>query len=268
LLALLACVAARPIGGDDTRRFALPNYTQSSIVHAASFRPGPLAPNMIATLFGTDLTFSTRGISSGDIRGGLMPFTLPGTGVRVLVGGLAAPMYYASPRQINFLVPANLIPGDSVLAVVFDGKSGPSVRVKIAPAAPGVFAEDGVAAAVREDGTVVSEENPALAGRWVTVYATGLGATRPRAHTGELPIGPAPLDGAELRVLLGGADVEEVDYGGLAPGFPGLYQINARLPMNVEGNPELRIAVDGLLSPEGVRLPARKPMSLEARRIP
>lgn len=197
-----------------------------------------------------------------------MPFTLPGTGVRVLVGGLAAPIYFASPRQINFLVPADLLPGATTIAVIFDGKSGPEVRVEIAPASPGVFQADGVAAAVGGNGIIVTKENPAIAGNWVAVYATGLGATSPKARTGELPRGAAQLDTEAVQVLFDGRPAGAISYAGLAPGFAGLYQINALLPNNVEGEPELRIGVDGALSPEGVRLPVRKPAGYEARRTP
>ncbi len=44
-----------------------------------------------------------------------------------LIGGLRANLYYVSPTQINFLVPANLLPGTVYLYVMVDATDGPSV---------------------------------------------------------------------------------------------------------------------------------------------
>ena len=93
---------------------AAPSYSAASIVNAADNLAGPLAPNTIATIYGTGLAYGTKWLTPDDIRGGVLPTVLPGTGVRILVGGVLANLYYVSPLQINFLVPPNLLPGASV----------------------------------------------------------------------------------------------------------------------------------------------------------
>src|SRR5207302_7358154 len=107
---LATLVLGSVLRADTSANREAPSYSGSSIVNSADNQPGPLAPNAIATIYGTGLAFVTRAINAQDIRGGLLPTILPGTGVQVLVGGLLASIYFVSPTQINFLVPSNLLP--------------------------------------------------------------------------------------------------------------------------------------------------------------
>jgi uncharacterized protein (TIGR03437 family) len=235
-----------------------PDYTQSSVVHAATHLPGPLAPNTIASIYGVNLAASTRALRASDIRGGRMPVTLPGTGTHILISGIAVPIYYASPTQVNFLVPAELLPGVTRLVVVVDGISGRETRIEIAPAAPGLFLfGQGLAAATTSEGVPITPANPAAPGEWITLYATGLGDTRPRATSGQLATTPASA-ALSFQAMIEGAPAE-VGYVGLAPGYAGLYQINLLLPGGLAANPEIRLYADGVASPALVFLPVRKP---------
>jgi uncharacterized protein (TIGR03437 family) len=69
-------------------------------------------------------------------------------------------------------------------------------------------------------------------GTYVEIYATGLG----------------PLNGQrssnEPQVIIGGSQTE-VLYSGLAPGFPGLYQINATIPAGTSVNSSVMIRLGG-----------------------
>jgi hypothetical protein len=76
-----------------------PSYTTSSIVNSADGQTGPLAPNMIGTIYGTGLSYVTRSLAPADVIGGVLPTTLPGTGVTVLVGLIAA--MYSTSRQLR-----------------------------------------------------------------------------------------------------------------------------------------------------------------------
>ena len=62
-----------------------PSYTASGIVNSATGLPDSIAPNSFVTLYGTGLSNTTRSIGPEDIRAGLLPTVLGGTGVRVLV---------------------------------------------------------------------------------------------------------------------------------------------------------------------------------------
>mgnify|MGYP001590268716 FL=1 len=76
---------------------------------------------------------------------------------------------------------------------------------------------------------LVTAADPVSRGDVVAIYATGLGAVSPAAASGA----PAPSE-ALCRttdtpvVNIGGVEAE-VLFSGLAPGFIGLYQVNARL---------------------------------------
>jgi uncharacterized protein (TIGR03437 family) len=236
-----------------------PTYSGSSIVNAADNLPGSLAPNTLATMYGTGLAYTTKALSSSDFQGGLLPTVLPGTGVRVLVGGLAANIYYVSPTQINFLVPSILLPGTVTVQLALDGLAGPAVQVQLAAASPALFQQDTQnVIATRADGTVITPANPANAGDYVVLYATGLGQTTPPIGYAEVPARATPIaDTADFQVLLNGAPLasQYIAYAGVSPGFGGLYQINLKLPASVSGGSEIRISQAGLTSPPGLTLP-------------
>lgn len=238
-----------------------PSYTGTSIVNAADNQPGWLAPNTIATLYGSELAYTTKAITSSDIRDGMLPTVLPGTGVRILIGGLPAVIYFVSPGQINFLVPSLLLPGPSDLQLAIDGKAGPDIQIQLAPAAPALFQLDQqTAIATRPDGSVVSPDAPATPGDYVVLYATGLGQTTPPVIYAQVPAKAASLkDMADLKIILDGVAVDpgRVAYAGIAPGFAGLYQINLKLPDSLGPNPEIRVGLADQLSRAGIRLPVR-----------
>ncbi|MCS7314829.1 MAG: hypothetical protein RMI94_06565 [Bryobacterales bacterium] len=256
-------------GGGETR--GAPSYSGAGIVNAASNAPGPLAPNAIASLYGKELAFSTRALADRDIRLNQLPTELDG--VRVLVGGLAAPLYYVSPSQINFLVPYILgarFPTEVSLVVARHGIAGPQVRFTLEEAAPALFqldAETPIVTTVRKEGdtnkvAVISKDEPAQPEEWITLWATGLGRTEPSIDWPYLPAQAFRIaNWRRFQVLLDGAPIsaDRIQYVGVAPGFGGLYQVNLRLPDDIEGRPEIRIAVGEAISPPGLRLPVRKP---------
>jgi uncharacterized protein (TIGR03437 family) len=227
-------------------------------VNAADNQAGPLAPNTIVSLYGVRLSYVTAAINPSDIRGGVLPTVLPGTGVHVSVGNLAANIYYVSPGQINFLVPAILLPGKTTLQVVLEGHSGPAVDVTLTAASPALFQLDAHdAVAVRPDGSVITVQAPAKPGEIILLYATGLGQTLPPIPYGQLFNQAAPLEQlADFKLVFDGVTAEDaVAYAGIAPGFAGLYQINVIVPKSTNANPEIRIGFGKQLSMPGIHLP-------------
>lgn len=261
--ALLAGVfISRLLGAADEqpRRFA-PTYAASTVVHAASQQSGTFAPNTIVTLYGRELASVSRPVRDADIRDGLLPTELPGTGVRVLVEGQPVPLYYVSPTQVNLLLPASLKPGLRRLQLALDGRTGPAIEIHVGAAAPGLFlAQPGWALAVRLDGSLVTNERPAAPGNVLILFATGLGAVMgPLPRIGEVAQQAALLDAAgAFTVLLNGEPVaaEHLFDAGLAPGFAGLYQINLHVPPGTPANPEIRLRTgeEAVTSAGGVRL--------------
>jgi uncharacterized protein (TIGR03437 family) len=56
-------------------------------------------------------------------------------------------------------------------------------------------------------------------------------------------------------VKIGGQQVQ-VQFSGLAPGYPALYQINATVPSGLTGNQQVTVSIGGRVSP-AVVLPVR-----------
>ena len=240
-----------------------PEYSSDGVVHAASYRPGPLAANTFVTIYGKYLSYVTRSLEAQDIRAGELPTALPGANVRVRVGPFSAQIVYVSPTQINALVPANLVPGPTDLAVFREGVWGPSVKVDLRAAAPGLFLQGPTTViATHADGSLVDFANPASPAETVVLYATGLGATSPPQEYGRLSTGPDRLSRLDqFRVIVAGEELDpaRIDYAGIAPGFAGLYQINVRLPVSLPPDPEIRLRCGDDWSPSGFRLPVRSP---------
>ena len=252
------CGFALLFGGAPNLPAVSPAYTASSVVNSASGVSSILVPHSLATIYGTNLSALTQTLTANEIKGGALPYTLNGTGVSVLVGGLRAHVLYASPSQVNFLVPSLLAPGPAMVELVRSGASGGPVRVLIAAAAPGLFLlKPGVAVATRADGSVVTETASAAPGEFVVLYATGLGETVPGAEYGRTATAAAWIARrAEFQVVIDGRAVTDgVYYAGVTPGFGGLYQVNVRLPVWAGPNPEVRIFCGDASSPAGVRLP-------------
>lgn len=240
-----------------------PTYTAGSIVNAASNFPGPLAPNTIVSLYGTQLAWTTRALTAEDIRAGVLPYLLPGAGVAVTVGHIYGRLYYVSPTQINLLVPSQLTPGQEYpVQVTRDGLAGPPIKIRLEAAAPGLFVQEtGYTAATRWDGSIVTRAEPVHPGEVVVLYATGLGQTVPMLGDGELPTGAMRIEGrAEFQVLVNGKPVadDRILYAGVTPGFAGLYQVNLMLPEDTGDDPQIQLSLHGVVSPPGPWLPMRR----------
>jgi uncharacterized protein (TIGR03437 family) len=103
----------------------------------------------------------------------------------------------------------------------------------------------------------------------LVLYAAGLGPTKPAVSGFVVLQRMAPVV-SPVRILLDGAELPAsyLDYAGAYPSLGGVYQVRLTLPPDVGANPEIRIDVDGILSPEGVRLPVQLPVIEGQRRLP
>lgn len=233
-----------------------PAYSASSVVNAATGVAGEFAPNSIVSIYGTDLAYATQAAASGS---GVLPVTL--AQVTVSVGGISANLFYVSPTQINFLVPANLLPGVKSLTVFRAGVAGPVLPMTLKETAPGFFnTSDGAVIATHADGTVCTSDSPVNAEEIIVLYAVGLGRTDPDAVPGKPSSHAAPIiQMGQLAVLLNGSvvDASRIYYAGTTPGFAGLYQINLRVPVTAAENPEIRVFIGQQGSPSYLKLPMR-----------
>lgn len=271
VLYLLAMLALGPrLSAEANSLRQAPTYSAASIVNAASNEVGGLAPNTFATLYGANLAFATRAMGPEDIRGGRLPTEL--AGVRVLVDGIFSIIYYASPSQVNLLIPSLGGRPEVELQLTVDGRAGPAVTIRLQEVAPALFELDSKSpVATHADWSVITGDAPARPGEDVVLYATGLGSTEPETVYGYIPQGAARIKRwQEFQVLLGGQVVEanRIAYVGVMPGFAGLYQINLKLPEILENDPEIRIGLTGQLSRTGLRLPVRALESKSPQRAP
>jgi len=266
VLLLLAAPAFGPLLRAESNCPALaPCYVASSITNAASNIVGAFAPNTFLSIYGTNLSYSTRGIAPQDIRDGRLPISLGGVSVRI--GPSMAPVYYVSPTQVNVLIPSDLLPGWHELRMLREGWSGPGIQIKLSDAAPALFQiSPEYAVATHADYEVITEDSPARPGETVILYATGLGRNALDTPTSnffdaqEIPnqaVWIQRMDEFHLWLDGAAADRWRLAYVGLAPGFAGLYQINLILPESAGVDPEIRISLGDQISPEGLRLLVR-----------
>lgn len=258
-LILVCNTGSWPARADLSANSALPSYTLDGLVLAATQTSAPLAPNTLATLYGSNLSFTTRAVGPSDLSGGMMPTNLDG--VVVYINSSPAPLFFVSPGQINFLVPYDISGVTATLTVNRQNIVGPHLTVPLALTNPAFFVWNGnLAVAEHADGTLITPTAPASAGEVVVFYAAGLGRTSPDSQTGRIISAAAPLYYAsQFQISVGGVSCPQssVLYAGAAPGFAGLYQINLRLPDPLPANPQIRISIGAQTSPPLILLPSR-----------
>lgn len=256
LLTALSILGTLPLPAQISGASSNPFYTSQSIVNAATQTAVALAPNAIATIYGTDLAFSTRAATSTDIVKGALPTQLDGVGV--WINAMPCSLFYISPTQINFLVPYQITSSIVSVIVARDGVAGPAVDIQLSSTSPGLFLwGDNNPVAVHLDGQLISSLSPAAPGEVIVIYAAGLGRTVPDTSGGHLATAAFPIYYAsQLQVLLDGTATPpgSILYAGLAPGFAGLYQINLTVPLDVSPDPEIRLAIGDQTSPASIRL--------------
>lgn len=197
-----------------------------TVVNGASFQPaGPVAPGSFASIFGQNLCWQTE-TAKLDARG-MYPATLGGCSVAV--NGIAAMMQFASPGQMNFVVPQNA--GAGTASVNIQNGMQPLIgSMMIGPAGPGMFSQNGMgmgngAMLLGTDWrmgpfSAMTSGNPTP----VAIFVTGM----------DLSIKPV--------VTIGGIPADVTFYGN-APGYPGLQQINITLLPGMAGAGRVPVTV-------------------------
>jgi uncharacterized protein (TIGR03437 family) len=210
-----------------------PFGTLTAILNGASFgnEPSPkkaIAPGSIAVARGTALTNST--VQSQRLPNGTFPTNVAGT--TVTVNGRPAQIFFISPSQINFLVPAETEIGNAQVVVTnsdnfsFRG-SAPTLR-----AAPGIFTKsaDGIG-----EGTILNADtlqegpfDPSKGNLRLSIFTTGArNAIQTLVTVGDR------LINAESVIA--------------SAGMPGLDEVRVRIPadLHAEGPVTLLVQSDG-----------------------
>jgi uncharacterized protein (TIGR03437 family) len=220
--------------------------------NGATYLTGGLVPGSWAQVKGTNLADTSRIWQTADFAnlGNALPTDL--SGVQVLVNGTAAVVYYISPTQINFQVPAG-VSGAAGVQVTRDGLVSNAMSAPAVSSAPGIFPVivngTNYAAGVFADGTLVGDPSVsssfrnAKPGDVISLFATGLAPSA--AGTA---VSVTPLSG--VTVTIGSVTVN--------PSFAGLvavgeFQINFTVPQQFAsmpaGNYPMTISIGGVSSP-------------------
>lgn len=112
-----------------------------AVVSAASFKADPVAPEAIATAFGSNLAAVTKTAPDSDPNtpGIQLPTNFEGTQVKV--NGTAAGLFYVSPFQINFLIPPATVAGTARIEVFRNNATTPIATgtIEVKAFAPAFF---------------------------------------------------------------------------------------------------------------------------------
>jgi uncharacterized protein (TIGR03437 family) len=208
----------------------------TAVLNGASYTAS-LSPGCWVAIYGTNLAPS-------EMKAPSVPLTNILNGVSVDIGGKHATLLYVSPTQVNALIPMDLeIPTDLSVSLSVTSPQGTSVGypIRVESTSPAIFTRtnDGRGAPHLYDASYrpVTQATP---GQRVFFYAAGLGQTDP---PGSIETGGAagePLNRVLVmpEVWIGDIHVLQSDiaFAGLAPGFPGVYQVNVRVPDGVSTN--------------------------------
>ena len=229
---------------------AAPVLGAISTVSGANYT-SPLTNTMIAVIYGANLRANI--IENKDLP---LPTVLDGTEVKVKDAAgteRSAGLFFASPGQINYLVPTETVLGQATVTVHLNGSDIAQGTIPVETVNPGIFTAtsdgNGIAAAQilrRRDGVDTYEPvvqfNP-TSGKFEAIpidlgpetdlvalilYATGVR-------------GRSSLDA--VTCTIGGTDVGPVLFAGKSTQFDGLDQVNVPLPRTLINRGDVQVVL-------------------------
>ena len=218
-------------------------------VSAASYNGESLASGSIAAAFGPN--FSSR-IEAADFLP--LSVTLAGTQVQITDSTGAeffAPLFFASPYQINFHIPPEVAPGLATLRITGENGATSVINAKITPVAAGLFSAEGngqgLAAAlvfrVKADGSQsyepVAEYDPTQ--QRVVPRPIDLGPETDQVYLICFGTGIRNRTSQQMVAAAIRGKYAEVLYAGPQGDLVGLDQINLKVPQSLRGVGEAMI---------------------------
>jgi uncharacterized protein (TIGR03437 family) len=228
-----------------------------SAVNAVTYT---VAPGEYVSIYGTGLGPAV-GVGMQVDANGVVSNSLGGT--QVSIGGVLAPLIYASENQINVLVPYEtqtaLSQGGQVnITITSAAGTSQTLPLQAVPVQPNIFV------ILNSDGGVNSTSNPAAVGETVSILVSGAGALKPSLPDGTIAGSPAPAPALQVQanfyfdIFEGfsagvGTDTVTPAYAGSIPGAViDLLRVAAQAPnLNMMGPPPFGVAVSvgGAVSP-------------------
>ena len=224
---------------------SVPVVTPGGVVSAADFTSSP-AQGLLVSIFGSSLAETIAGAQS-------LPLPQQLSTTSVVMGGEELPLLFVSDGQINAVVPFDLAPKTQYQLIVQRGTAiSVPVTVTVMAAQPAILSANGSGSGqghiYRIDSAgsaaLADAQTPAQAGEVLIIYCAGLGTVDPNvpAGAGSLPGGPVSNTTAPVSLTIGGQPAH-VSFAGLAPGFAGLYQINAVVPGGVAAGNQVPVTI-------------------------
>jgi len=217
----------------------------NAIVSGASFQANaPLSPGSIVTLFGQNLANGTATAPS-------LPLGTTLAGASVAMAGTTLPLTYSATGQINAVIPSEINTNTSQQVLVQRGNAlSIPIELDVAPANPGIFGyplpgDPATQGAIVNAVTyaVADPSSPVQAGNVLAIFCTGLGAVNPPVADGAgSPASPLAYTVTPATVTIGGVNAP-VSFSGLAPGFVGLYQVDATVPSGIATGKSVPVVV-------------------------
>jgi uncharacterized protein (TIGR03437 family) len=237
------------LDGNDTAVSAPLGTVEARVasVSAASFSE-PVASESIIAAFGTALAAATDSALTTPL-----PTVLGNSKVLIRDGAgveRESPLFYVSPNQINYQIPAGTMLGAATVSVIKGGSLASLGMTQIIGSSPGLFAADGsgqgVAAAqairVAPDGALRYDQAARFdqgQNRFVSV-PIDFGSDRDQVFLVLYGTGIRQFNGVTVRI--GGIQVP-VSYAGPQGGFVGLDQVNVLLPRTLRGRGEVDVVL-------------------------
>jgi uncharacterized protein (TIGR03437 family) len=193
------------------------------------------APGMILSVYGAALgTFVESAYT--------IPLPQYLAGFSATINNVTAPIYYASPTQVNVQIPYETQPGRATL-VIWNPYTSVTYHFQVNASAPGIFTST--------NGMTVPYASAAR-GTETVIYITGEGAVTPAVATGSTPSPRSATPTPKLPVIItvGGITVPSanIEYTGIPNGLVGVTQINFTIPSNVPTGPQPVVVTVGTAS--------------------
>ena len=213
--------------------------------------------------FGSDPSLFGENLADEVIVADTVPLPLVLGGVSVELNGIPAPLIFVSPNQINFQSPWELMTATRATVVVRNnGEKSLPAKVFIVPFNPGIFTTtqtgSGQAAVLIANTAILAAPEgsipgaatrPVKVGGFISIFATGLGAVDNRPPTGTAtPTTTLSRTKTNPVVTIGGVEAG-LTFSGLAPGFVGLYQVNAEVAAGTPTGDAVELVLSSGLAP-------------------
>lgn len=249
LLVLLSLAAALTVLNIAPRRGeAQAQSTPVTTVSAASYST-VVAPESIVAAFGIGLATEVAAATTIPL-----PTTLAGTTVRV--NGEAAPLFFVSPEQINYLIPAGTPPGEAVITVTAGDGRVSTGSVEIAAVAPALFTADSsgrgplasLLLRVKPNGELIYEPLSVYDGTRFITKAFDFGEESDLLFLVLYATGVRQAATGSVRVNISGVEYAP-QFSGPAGEFVGLDQINVALPRSFGGRGRIELLIRAVGAP-------------------